>query len=138
MLINIWAVILSALVSFGLGWLWYSNKMFGQKWRALAGYTEEMHQQYMAEGKPKMRKTMAIYFVSLFFMAYVLAYAVMLADVYSVIDAIRLTVFVSLGFVLFSSVGTVLWHRRPWKLYYIEFGYMTSAVLVSSIILALW
>ncbi|MCA9355318.1 hypothetical protein KC865_02095 [Candidatus Kaiserbacteria bacterium] len=32
-----WPVIVSFVLAFGLGWLWYSDKCFGKKWRAGIG-----------------------------------------------------------------------------------------------------
>lgn len=137
MYINWLAVLVAAVASFLIGWIWYSDRVFGKEWRRLSGVSDALHQQ-MASDKKMMRKTMSIYFVSLLLMAFVLAQGVGLAGAYGVIGAVRLAFWTWLGFVVFGSIGSVLWERRPWKFYGINAGYALVTLIVSALILGLW
>ncbi|MCB2412249.1 DUF1761 domain-containing protein [Demequina sp. TTPB684] len=39
--INWWAVVVAFVLSFGLGWLWYSPQGFFVPWKRAAGFTDE-------------------------------------------------------------------------------------------------
>jgi len=122
---------------FILGWIWYSNALFGRKWRALAGISEEYHMQ-MAQDKKRMWKVMSIYFISLVLMAWALSYAVVFVGAYSIMDAFWLGLCLWVGFGIPATIGSVLWERKSWKYYGINVGYLLVALLAGSIILTLW
>jgi len=136
-MVNWFAIIVAAIVSFVLGWIWYSDKVFGKKWRQLFGVSEEMHQQ-MAADKSRMMKTMSIYVLSLVLMAFVLARIVLYTGAYGVSDGLVAGLWMWLGFSVSASIGSVLWERRPWKYWMLNAGYMLLALLVSGAILASW
>ncbi len=137
MFINWLPILVAAAVSFVIGWIWYSDSVFGLVWRRLAGVSEEYHMQ-MAQNKKRMWKLMALYFVSLLLTAWALSFAVILSGSYSIVDALYLGFLVWLGFGIPATIGSVLWEGRPWKFYGINVGYLLLALLVSSIILTLW
>ncbi len=137
MYINWLPVLGAAVLMFILGWIWYSNALFGRTWRALSGISEEYHAQ-MSQDKKRMWKVMSTYFVSLVLMAWALSYAVVFAGAYGVWDAIRLGFCLWVGFGIPATTGSVLWERKPWKYYGINVGYLLVALLAGTIILTLW
>lgn len=137
MYINWLPVLGAAVLMFILGWIWYSNALFGRTWRALSGISEEYHAQ-MSQDKKRMWKVMSTYFVSLVLMAWALSYAVVFAGAYGVWDAIRLGFCLWVGFGIPATIGSVLWERKPWKYYGINVGYLLVALLAGTIILTLW
>lgn len=57
------AVLVSALLAFLLGWLWYSDKMFGSAWREAVGKTNEEED---GEGLAKLSVNMGGWLVTAF------------------------------------------------------------------------
>src|SRR5579871_3501438 len=47
--INIWAALLAAVLSFFLGGIWYSHRVFGGVWNREAGRGKEAHQPHPAK-----------------------------------------------------------------------------------------
>ncbi len=62
--INWLAVCVGAIVAYGLGWLWFSPKMFGNKWMVGVGLT--------SESKTSMTHAMITQAVGTFLLAWVL------------------------------------------------------------------
>ena len=131
---NYIAVIVAAIASMALGALWYSPVLFGKQWMAMIGLSE----QDMEEGKKKMGKSYAIMFIGSLVASGVLA---MLADRLgksTFNDALMFGFFVWLGFYATSTLGSVLWEGRPWKLWCINNGFNLVMLLVVSAIVVLW
>ena len=133
--INYFAVLLSALVSMGLGALWYSPLLFGKQWIALMGFTPEKMEAAKAKG---MGKSYSIAFVGSLVMACVLANFVSSMQITAVGAALQLGFLAWLGFVATVSLGQVLWEGKSWKLYWILNTYQLVSLLISSVILTLW
>ncbi len=132
--INYLAVIVSAIVSMGLGALWYSPVLFGKQWMALMGIDPAK----MQGSKEGMNKRYAIAFVGNLVMVYVLAHFVSYIGVTSVVAALQLGFWVWLGFVATVTVGQVLWEGKSWKLYFILNSYQLLSLLISAVILGTW
>lgn len=139
--INIYAVFVSAIFAFGLGWLWY-GPLFGKTWAGLMGWTPEHMAEMMATGKNKMITGYAVQFVGALIMAFVLAHAVLFANVYLQMSGAMAGVTVGfmcwLGFVAPTTVGMVLWEGKPWKLWAIVAGYWLTFLVIAGIILSVW
>jgi hypothetical protein len=139
--INLLAVVVSAVVVFALGWLWYSV-LFGKPWMAMMGITPERMAQMGREGKNKMMMGYGIQFVGALIMAFVLAHAVLFANTYLQMSGAVAGGFVGLmnwiGFVAPTTVGMVLWEGKPWKLWMIVSGYWLVSLIIMGIILSLW
>jgi hypothetical protein len=114
--VNYLAVVLAALSAFVLGGLWYSPLLFGKKWMAACGQSEER----LRSGNP------AIVFGGAFLLNLVAAFVLALwlkeraADVQ---DAASAGFAVGLGLVA-TSIGVIyLFERRPLALWLINGGY---------------
>ena len=68
-MINYVAVLVSAIVGFGIGGLWYSPLLFGKTWMKLINIT----QKEMKANKDKAKKGYIFMFVALLVMAYALS-----------------------------------------------------------------
>jgi hypothetical protein len=136
--INYLAVLVAAIVAIVLGFLWY-GPFFGKPWMKLMGITPEK----MEEGKKKgMGGTYAMMTVTTLLMSFVLSHALVFAATYldeSGWYAGVMTGFWNwLGFVVPVSMGSVLWERKPWKLWCINAGYYLVSMMLMGIVLALW
>ncbi|MBI3626752.1 DUF1761 domain-containing protein [Candidatus Uhrbacteria bacterium] len=131
--VNLWAVLVAAIVQMAIGFAWYSKALFGAKWLALIGKTEED----MKKGG-SMGKVMGLSFVSSLIMAYVLAHVLFLIDATTVTMGLQAGFWLWLGFVATTSFMKVLYEHRSKKLYLIDVGYYLVCMLAMGAILAAW
>jgi hypothetical protein len=136
--INYLAILIAAIASMVIGFLWY-GPIFGKKWIAMMGWSEEQ----ITEAKKKgMAKSYVLNFIGSLVMSYVLAHALIFASAYMKVDGVSAGVTVGLwnwlGFIAPVTLGAVLWERRPWKLWVLNNGYYAVALVIMGIILAIW
>jgi hypothetical protein len=132
--VNWWAIIVAAIVKFGIGGVWYMP-LFGKQYRALMGVPEGSDTSGIAPA-------FAVQFVGDLVMAYVLArfilhYGASSGGVTLWIGI--LTGFMAwLGFIAASTVAQRFYERRPWALWAINNGYLLVAIVVMGAILGWW
>ena len=68
--INYLAVLVSAIVGFGIGALWYSPLLFGKVWMQLMNLSKESLEKAKEKG---MAKKFAVAFAAMLVMSYILA-----------------------------------------------------------------
>src|SRR5690242_19786285 len=110
--INFLAVLVAAVLSFLLGWLWYSPVLFGNAWMAEMGFTKETMDKAMKEG---MAKQMILGFVIAFITAFFIAH-----DVTGGMDtmaAIKWALFAWIGLVVTTNAADYIWGKRSMKLF---------------------
>jgi hypothetical protein len=129
--VNILAVIVAAVVGFGIGWAWYSEFLFGKAWRREMGIEGGASMEGMG-------KTMTLGFLSVLVMAYVLANIMSVVVIATVSDALILASWLWLGFVATIMLGSVLWEKKSWKLYGINAAHHFVVILVMAAILVYW
>lgn len=133
--VNLIAVLVGAVANMVLGFLWYSKTFFGKEWIRLTGMKEghSMDSQ-------KMAKTYGISFIGGFVMIYVLAHFLKLAGAETAVAGAQGGFWAWLGFVATTGANEYLFavQPKPWKLYWINQGYILVSLLVSGAILAIW
>jgi hypothetical protein len=130
------AVLVSAVVYMVLGFLWY-GPLFGKPWMKLVGMTKE----HMEEAKKKgMGKTYGLSFVGALVMFYVLAHFAKYAQASTMTEGMQTGFWAWLGFVATTGMNEFLFavKKKPWKLYFINQGYLLIGLLVGGAILATW
>lgn len=134
--VNYLAVVVAAIAYMALGFFWYSPAGFGKPWMKLVGMTEE-HMKNAGKG---MQKTYAISFVAALLMAYVLGVFVDLAEASTVAAGVQVGFWAWVGFVATTGANEFLFavKPKPWKLYWINQGYLLVSLLVAGAILAVW
>jgi len=139
--INYLAVVVAAVAYFILGWLWYSPLMFGKVWMELMGIkmpSEAERKKMMA----KMWKSMIVAFVASLLTAMCMAHMVQSGSAFYKVTGLeaglRAGFWIWLGFIVTSQINSVLWERRPFKLYLINIGHYLVGYLILGSILALW
>ena len=134
--INFLAVILAGVVNMAIGFMWYSEALFGKQWMKLSGLTKEK----MEKGKKDLPKIMLTSFVATLVMAYCLRYSVVYGGEYHGTTGVQLGVmtgfFTWLGFIMPVQLTHVLYEKQPLKLFYIHTGYQLVAVIAMAIVLA--
>ena len=132
--VNNVAVLVSGVVIFMLGGLWYSPVLFAKRWVALIGKTE-------AELKANAGNMPMSYLVVLLcglVTAYVMALVVGNFAPGSAVDGAIIGALCWAGFAGATSYGTAVFGGKPKALWLIDSGFNLAAFVVAGIILALW
>ena len=131
--INLLAVLVAAIASIVLGFLWY-GPLFGKVWMQLMGMDKKKMGKDM---KKQMTKSYIIMVISTLVTSFILAHFVKYLGT-SLAEALQTTFWIWLGFIATVQLGIVLWEGKPWKLYFINTSYWLVNLSVMSIILAVW
>jgi hypothetical protein len=134
--VNYLAVLVSGVVLFVLGGLWYSPVLFAKKWMALMCVTE-------AEIKASSAKEqMPVRYVAVFLCALVtsLGLAVLTKhfEPHTVLHGLMLGFGCWLCFAGATSFGTALFSMKPLQLWLINSGYNLVSFVIAGVILAVW
>ncbi len=128
--INYLAVLVSAIVIFMLGGLWYSV-LFSKKWVALQG-------RAMEDAKASGGATAAMFvqvFICGLLTAWITAIVIGFLPTLSLSRGLKLAVICWLGFAAATSYGTYLFSMKPKALWLIDSSYnLVSFVLAATII----
>lgn len=134
--VNYLAVVLGAVVTIVVGFFWY-GPVFGKKWIALSGIPPEA----LAEGTSKkgMLRSYPVMILGALVMAYVLFHVLVFAMAYTKTSGWTAGVssgfWMWLGFVAPVTMGSVLWERKSWTLWFINAGYyLVSLVLMGALL----
>lgn len=137
--INLIAVLVAAILTMILGYIWY-GPLFGKPWMRLMGFNMETMKAENNGGK--MAKMYIIMFIGALLMAYILAGVHIFASAYlniGGIDSGILAGFMSwLGFAAPVTVNYTLTTNKSWKLWLINGGYYLVSLVMMGIVLALW
>lgn len=136
--INFIAVLLAAIASMVLGFVWYSPMVLGKPWMKERGYTKES----LNKEQKEMGKWYAVSFVLALVTAYVLAHVMGLSMYFynnSPVTTGLLTGFwVWLGFVMtVQATATIFSDKKNWKLFGIDSGYQLVSLLLMGVVLGL-
>ena len=129
--INLWAVLLAALVNIVIGSLWYSKPLFGKAWSKLVGLSDEQ----MKSGATTAYIGAIVYALVL---SYVLAHAVQYVGAETISEGLMTGFWAWFGFVATTSLAPVLFEKKPMKWYLISNGYNLVSFLLMGLILARW
>lgn len=136
--INYFAVLVSAALAVGIGYLWY-GPLFGRQWVALMGWSHEEIDLKMKRG---LGPQYILQIMGALIMSYVLAHSIVFSSSYlhqgGILAGIEGGLWAWLGFVVPVSLGSVLWDGKPWKLWCINAGYYLVTLLIIGAILGYW
>jgi len=131
--INFWAVLVAAILSMGVGSLWY-GPLFGNMWKSLVGLTDES----IANMKLSPAHAMSMGLVTSLVMAYVLGRFAILTNATGLDGAWTLAFWIWLGFLATASLGGVLWEGRPVKLFVLNAAHQLVSIFLMAVVLVLW
>ena len=133
--INYIAVLVSAIVSMFIGFLWYSPLLFGKVWMKESGQTKK-------DIKGVKKKGMAPYYLAAFIatllMSFILAYFVQYAAATTLFEGMQAGFWIWLGFVAPVLLGSVLWEGKSFRYYMINVFHYLATLLVMAGIMAVW
>ncbi len=122
------AIIVMALIYMGIGWLWYSPKLFGNM---MSCPTKE-------EGKCCSWKLYVGEFVLALIMAYVVSSFAIEMHSDSIWSGIKLGFWAWLGFVATTMFSKVLWSHKPVKTFCITAGFYLLMLVLMGAVLSVW
>ena len=134
MIVTFWPIVAAGVASVLIGWVWYHPRVFGTTWMRLANVTPEMAER----GKKMMPLSVILSLCGSMLIAYVMNYVGIAFHIFDWVGAVfELALWCWLGFVVPTSLGTILWEQRPFKLYLINTLYWLVTFIAMALILVL-
>jgi len=128
--VNWIAIVVSTLVAYVIGGVWYSPKLFGQVWMDEHGHTEE------SLGNPA--KAMGLTLITSTVSSWVLAVLISNMNIARIQDGAVLGILIGIGILFATRFSDGLYNNQSTKLALIEGGYRAVYTLVVCIILSAW
>lgn len=132
--INYLAVIVSALVAFALGAVWYSPLLFAKQWIAFNGYGPDEIKAMQAGAK----KAYGISFVCQVVTAFALAMLIAIIHMNGIFAGIKLALLCWLGFAVSLGLMAKVYSGRALKAFLLDAGYQLVYFVVMGVILVAW
>lgn len=136
--VNYIAVLIAAVASMIVGFLWYGPFILGKPWMKERGLTKEE----LSKSQKEMGKYYGLSFVVSLITAYVLSHVMTLSGSffhYSVLQTAFTTgLFMWLGFIMPVQLTATIFGNKNWKLFGIDTGYQLVSILVMGLVIALF
>jgi len=135
--VNLLSVLVAAIATMVLGFLWYSPMLFAKPWMVLMGY-DPNDKAGLEEMRKSAGKSYAVSFLASLLSAFVLAKIIHVSTVNTALYGMKIGFAIWLGFVATVQLTEVLFAKKPAKLYLINTGYQFVCYLAMGAILAVW
>ena len=135
--VNVWAVLVCALVTMVAGFVWYSPVLFANPWMVLMGY-DPNDKAKIAEMQKSAGPSYTMSLVASILAATVLGKIIEVAKVDSALYGMEIGLAIWLGIVTTVQLTNALFSRQPFKLYLINTGYQAVCYLAMGAILGGW
>lgn len=132
--VNFFAIIVAAIVTFGIGALWYSPFLFAKQWLAFNGYGPEKVEA-MRKGAVK---AYGVSFVCYLVMAAAFAVLVRISHIEAVTGGVKLGFLLWIGFVAAAGLTANVYSDKPLKAFALDAGYQLVYLVVMGAILVAW
>jgi hypothetical protein len=130
-------VLVAAVATMVIGFLWYSPWLFARPWTLAMGYNPD-DKAKMDEMRKGAGKNYAVAFITSLISAFVLAKIIDVTTVNSPLYGMKVAFAIWLGFVTTVQLTGKLFERKPIKLYLINTGYQLVSYLAMGAIIASW
>ena len=135
--VNLWAVLVSALATMVVGFLWYSPVLFANPWMVLMGY-DPNDKAKIAEMQKSAGPSYFMSLIASILAAFVLGKLIAVAGADSAVEGLKIGLVVWLGFVTTVQFTNALFSRQKNKLYMINTGYQLVCYVAMGAILGAW
>jgi len=135
--VKVWAVLVSALATMVVGFVWYSPWLFARRWTILMGYDPD-DKAKLAEMQKSAGPSYMLSLVASVLSAAALGKIIAIATIHTPPYGIKMGLAVWLGFVTTVQLTNALFMRQPAKLYAINTGYQLVCYVVMGAIMAAW
>lgn len=140
--VNLWAVLVSAIATMVVGFLWYSPILFAKPWMILMGYDpndkDPGAQEKIAEMQKSAGPSYTMSFIASILAAFVLGKLIAVSGSTTAVDGLKIGLVVWLGFVTTVQFTNALFSRQRNKLYMINTGYQLVCYVAMGAILGAW
>lgn len=137
--INFIAILVTVVVNFFIGFIWYTP-LFGKVWGREMGH--DMTQKPPAS---LLVKGMLFMIIGNFMFAFVFAHNIAawsfvpgMDQVSPAVSALNAAFFTWLGFYFPGHLGSTVWEKKSWTLFFINSGYNLVSLLAAAFILCYW
>ena len=137
MSVNLWSVLVAAIATMAIGFLWYSPILFARPWMVLMGYDPD-DKAKLAEMQKGAGKLYVISFVASLVAAFVLSKIIFGLAINSALYGLKVGFAVWLGFVAAVQLTDSLFSKKPAKLFLINIGYQLVCYLAMGAIIGAW
>ena len=127
--INLWAVLVSTVLAFVLGGLWY-GPVFGKAWMAAMGFTEE-------DVQPTPTPFIVSFFTALI-TALTLAWGMALLAIADPLGGAAFGLVVGVGFIATAMASDTAFCGWGMKLWLIQAGYRVTYSVLMGVVIGLW
>jgi len=135
--VNLWAVLVSALATMVVGFLWYSPWLFARRWMILMGLDPD-DKAKIAEMQKSAVPSYILSLLASALAAAVLGKIIAVATIDTALYGMKVGLAVWLGFVTTVQLTNSLFSRQPAKLYAINTGYQFVCFLAMGAIMGAW
>lgn len=130
--VNLIAVVVASATAMGVGFIWYSERVFGRQWMKLEGLDKDKLD------KSGMGKKFATMFLATLVSAYILSLFIHYAGAYSLFLGAKTGLWAWLGFVMPTGLANHLFSKKPMPLFYLQTGHHLAGLIVMGAILGSW
>ena len=130
---NYWAVLVAALSSFFVGWMWY-GPLFGKLWMKLNGFTPEV----LKEGGMSMPLIMGINYVATFIAAFAIAMFLGFIGRFDAASGMLAGLMIVIFWIATNRLNDVLYERKPFGLFLLNVGYSLVTFVIMGAIIGAW
>jgi hypothetical protein len=135
--VNLWAVLVAALATMVVGFLWYSPMLFAKPWMVLMGY-DPNNKEKIAEMQKSAGPSYAMSLVASLLAAFVLGKLIAVSGAVTAVNGLKIGLVVWLGFVTTVQFTNALFSRQRNRLYMINTGYQLVCYVAMGAILGAW
>ena len=128
---NHWAILVSAIIQWLLGALWYSPPLFAKPWMAALKIQKGSNSKGMVAG-------MISSFIGSLLLSLMLAHVVLWSGSTTYACGALIGFILWLGFIAAPQFPQGIYEGRPFRLFAINTGYWLVAMLVTGGLLAVW
>jgi hypothetical protein len=130
-LINLWPVLVSAVILWVLGAAWFSPVLFAKPWAAIVG-------RPMGEKPKGVVWGMIMSFIGDVLLAFILDHVIIWSHANSAVDGIHIGAITWVGFVAAIQYPQSIYEGRPVRYFTITGGYWLIGFLIIGALLAVW
>ncbi len=133
--INIWPILITSVVGFGISSLWYSPILFGKEWADLLSISDKDIANMRASS---IWTKYIVQFILSFISFSILAFVMSIIDVSNTSDGAFVGLIAWLGFMLPLFASGFLWKKDPFKLMMIDAVNYLLILTIGGAILGTW
>ena len=135
--VNVWAVLVAAVATMVVGFVWYSPALFANSWMKLMGY-DANDKEKIAEMQKSAGPSYFMSLIASILAAFVLGKLISVSGFSNAVDGLKIGLVVWLGFVTTVQFTNALFSRQRNRLYMINTGYQLVSYVVMGTIMGAW